>query len=419
MNIFNLHGAIRPVSLLILLTLCLAGTMNISGEEESTSGGNWILAYKKGIAVSKDIHFSDDGKSIIVRQEKGKDTVRILIRELIFVLQKQPSLFFSPWDSEKPLFFAELVNGDILRLRNPSFDGKTFTSEHAIWGSFAVEGTHVHRVFRQGLPGTRANNEFTGILLKNGDRTQGKVRSLNFNEIVVEMEGIGEIPVGGLKNVSEVIINSRAESKPVNRSPESARFFLVSGETVSGVMKKNNRDVWSVQTEWRKKTLNIYSSWIQAAAFSGAQGYLSNKEPSSVEKRPYVHTIMDWRKDQSLLGGSLNSGGFSAPRGISLQSGTALTYSLSLPKGKSGLFCAIAGINANATHPGATAALKIHVDNQPSKELVLAPGQFPQPIWIRLAPGAQKLRIEADYADAGSVADIVDLMWTSITHESQ
>jgi NPCBM/NEW2 domain len=142
--------------------------------------------------------------------------------------------------------------------------------------------------------------------------------------------------------------------------------------------------------------------------------WLSDLTPSKVEETPYFGDAEDflfpWRRDLSVTGKPLASGGLRFGKGIGLHSRARLKYDLG---GAYSAFSARAGVCDEVARLGLTGStvLRVYVDGAlafESAEMVAgaAPLELP-PIALN---GKQALEIEVDYGKGGDIGDRVALL---------
>lgn len=376
----------------------------------------WMLIHTSGFHKAESIQFADNGTRIRL-SAVSKKPVDVDIRNAVALMQRQPDAFFTPGAEKKKCFFLELAGGDRVLVRNPVFDGTTLAFHHTVWGRISVDLKYLKRLYRAGAS-SLAEPDFTGLILMNGDQTQGVISSLSNDSIMVEMEGLGKIPVGGLDRVNEVVFNKEIKSKEEHRKA-NVRISLISGEQIYGKPVSGDKGRWFIQPTWRSKSIPLFLSFIRAVTFTGGKVFLSDLPHRVQMKKPFAGEFFPMRKDRSLFGNILRVSQLTADKGISLHSSTRVDYNLGALKRKPVRFCGMAGIDSEAFFPGASAQIRILLDNKPVQTANLKAGGKAIPLFITIPDGTGVLSIETGFGTLGSVSDNVDILWGSLIYGSE
>ncbi len=412
----NSFRYVRYVLGIILWALILFSFLSfLIAEEMPKSHARWVMIHKTGIQNAASVEFIDRGSRIRMIGETNT-YADVDIRNAVALMQRHPDVFYKTPHTKQDAFYLEMTNGDRVLVRKPVYDGNRFDFDHTAWKRISVNARYVKSLYRCGSPAPAVKADFTGLILKNGDQTHGTVCSLNEKAVLVEMEGLGKIPVGGLDGVNVVIFPKQKKEAPTELKKEGIHVSLISGERISGNPVSGSKESWSIQPVWRSKAIVVYPSFIRAATFPANKVFLSDMPHHVHSAKPYAGGIIPMRKDRSLFDHLLRVSGLSADKGIALHSSTRVDYPLSELKRTPVRLCGVAGIDSEAFFPGATAILQISMDGQVVHKVELKSGGNLIPIFIHIPVGTKLMSIETDYGRLGSVSDNVDLLWGSLIY---
>lgn len=148
-------------------------------------------------------------------------------------------------------------------------------------------------------------------------------------------------------------------------------------------------------------------------AVDGKVQYLSDLEPEAVEWTPYfgeagqpasLKEFYRPRWNQSLSGGALSLGGVEYGKGISMVSGSEVSYRL--PEGRYSKLKAVAGID-DAVRPGGNARLLVLGDDKLLFEGTVTGRDAPIPVEVDLT-GVRRLKLKVEFGGEQEVLDHVD-----------
>lgn len=404
------RGAFCAGAAVLFLLICAVST---EAGDRVLAGRKWIVVHEKGCEAYDSVLFAKNGRTVQAVNRSGKKQ-DFPVHACIALMQRKPGAL---QDTGKRGFYVQLADGDMLMVRQPVFRGKKLLFSHGVWGRIDIDARHLYMLFRPEIRTGSIEADFTGLVLKNGDAAQGTISSLDGDMILVEMEGIGKIPVGSLSNVSKAVFSTRGKTAEENSGKNHTVIHLVTGEIISGTPVKGGKGVWYIQTAWSRKPVRIYTRYVESALFAGGKQFLSDTKPKNIKSSVWIGRSFGYSRDRSILGSPLSVRGFTAAKGIGLHSGTFITYDLSLPE-KPFLFCGLAGIDSEAFYPGARTGLTVYIDGKPVKRVQLSSGGGMVPVFIRVKSGSKSLSFKTDAGSKGSVSGNVNLMWSSLLYGS-
>ena len=167
--------------------------------------------------------------------------------------------------------------------------------------------------------------DFTGVRYANGDSVAGAVVWLGGASALVEMPGIGKIPVEDLATVADIVLCKTAAPPPLDRGIE---VWLRTGERFRGTCAGGSNGVMRFKTAWAREPLNIPLELVSAAVMLDGRRLLSAVATKSAASTPFLGFHRPAVRDRALTGGSLSVDGFAAARGLALYAGTTLDFSL-------------------------------------------------------------------------------------------
>mgnify|MGYP006286541623 CR=1 FL=1 len=372
----------------------------------------WILVHLRGIAAYDTVQLGTKGRVIKAFSHSGQET-GFPVHSCVSLMRRQPDVLN---ESRRRGLYIQLLNGDMILAENPEFDGKGLTFFHGAWGRLRISSSDLHMLIRPDLYSPDAEADFTGLMLKNDDTTRGTICSLTQESIMIDMDGIGKIPVGGLENVSRAVFNIKNKISTGEGKAGSVQIELVTGEVISGIPVKGGDNIWLIKTGWNEKPIRVYGSYIRSVCFFQHVTFTSALDPDS-SSNSWFDDPFSYNRDMSALGSPLRVGGYSASKGIGMYAGTLLTFDLSSIPKQPRLFCCLAGIDSGAFYPGAEVELFISVNGKQVKHAMLRAGKGIVPVIIPINTGARSLRIRSSGDRMGPVSDAVDLMWSSFIHD--
>lgn len=367
------------------------------------AAGSWAILTDDGVRSAASLEFSADGTSLLCRTPPASaepvplKSVSVLMQQITPAtsLPARGSHFFLALSSGERVLSeaAQLANGKVRvvnrRWGDPSFDLESVLSLTAGDSRLADP-----------------SGDFTGVRYLNGDTVPGAIAALAREDVTVDMEGIGKIPIHGFSNVADIVFVKDAAIRPLDGE---ALIALLTGELLRGKATGAGQTV-ELRTSWSAKPLSIPLEMVASVLFPEGRTVLSDIAPKSAVETPFLGFQRHWQRNRSLTGNILSVGGFTAARGLALHSRTVLEFALPSTL-NAGALVAWAGID-DAIPAGKTSAeLRVAVDGGLAKTLRLQPAGGPAPVQIEIPTNAAILTITADYGEFGSVGDHVDILY--------
>jgi hypothetical protein len=370
-----------------------------------------VVLHAGGVTDAAGVVLAADGKSLSLTPAGGAgatlplDTVVAAVRR---IAPREPRM---PTGAGR--YFAELLSGERIRLEELKYDGQNLQAEHFYFGPLTWPKRKVKRIVAADDVGREEPPGFVGVVLRNGDRTEGTVRTIEPRQALVEMPGVGDIPLTDLGAVRSFVLNPRlaGRRRQFFSDAPSLELLLKSGEVFAVALAGVAPDGLNVKSEWMDKPVALPAQFVRAYAVHGAVVYLADLPPATQTVEPYLGFALPWKSDTSLLERPLRSGSICAHRGVALHARTTLEYKLAALTAGPLTLVGLAGIDAEIANVNAGAELRMALDGREVLNETLAAGAEPKPFRIAIPAGAATLSVVADFGRLGSVGDHVDLLY--------
>lgn len=369
------------------------------------AANRWAVLTDDDASMASAVEFTADGTGLVLLRDGGTRTP-VPLRSVACLLHRVAAPASRPDETQaRRCFYAERPSGERILAETMELSAGKLSLGNSRWGRVECAATSVWRMVASDTRLPPAPPDFTGVRYVNGDSVPGAIASLSDTAVLVDMPGIGKVPVDDLTAVSEIVLCPAGPRPPRNRAPE---FLLRSGELLYGYPTGGSDWFLKVRTAWAAEPLTIPLEMLSSAAFLEGRILLSAAAKSETTgsflgyQRPTV-------RDRALTGGVLSVDGFTAARGLALYAGNRVDFALpSVPGGT--IMIAWAGIDDAIPPRMGSAELKIVVDGQVAQAIRLEAGGALAPVRVELPPTAAALSIRADYGTngpAGGHADII------------
>ena len=306
-----------------------------------------------------------------------------------------------------PCFYAELSTGERVRAWTMEFSKGILRITHKDWGPIEFAASTVRRLVVENVRLPEVSPSFTGVRYVNGDIAGGEVVSISRDGVLVDVAGIGKVPITELATVTEIALTGAPLVKPPT---PIAEVFLQNGERVQGKVVGGNERILNLAVAWKREPLAIPLDWIMSVYFGQGRTLLSALTPVSVAQIPYFDFQRPWRRDESLLGSGLKVGGFAAGRGVALHAKTRLDYVLPEARG-GGHLVAWVGVDDAIVNGVGEAGVMVLVDGIVMATIPVRSGGGLVPVFVETVTNAARLSITADFGSNGSIGAHVDVLY--------
>jgi hypothetical protein len=266
----------------------------------------------------------------------------------------------------------------------------------------APEGAEDSAALRRRLIAERRRRDV--LLLRNGDRIQGTLTSVNAETVRFEGDNHKEIPVERAR-VAALALNTEL-ARPLRPAGIYGRLVLANGCRLSLASAHTDEQTLVGKTLF-KDTVRIPIQDVQA--LDGRQGravYLSDLKARHYEHTPYLDLHWPYTRDTSVAGRELHIGGSTYDKGVGMHSQSRLTYDLA---GGYRWFEAIVGLDDRTGRRG-SAVVEVLVDGKPQTALEnreLSGSDAPRTIRVPVT-GAKELTLVVKFGTRGDVQNHVD-----------
>lgn len=238
------------------------------------------------------------------------------------------------------------------------------------------------------------------LKLSNGDELTGDLTEMSLDQLSLETEtGTTVVP---LKTVRTILFNEELTESP-DRSPERTLVMLEPGTRITltdFLISRNStvsgKTVFGVSLEFSLSKLN------SAVMLNSSVQPLSERDPESVEYRPFLSTIPPVRMNSGVRGGPLQIGRRSYLTGLGMQSRTKMSWRIA-PSDE--FLIADMGLDIEAEQRGSLRFRILLDGEQVFESSELTGGDPPQSIRLDLRE-KRTLTLIADFGKDGDVLDL-------------
>jgi hypothetical protein len=388
------------------LTLAFAvagGGMALS----ASAASRWAILTEAGERRAAAVEFTADGSALVLKQDDG-GSARLPLSEVAALTQQFAT---TPGrGATNPAvrrFYAELLSRERVLAETMDLSGATFTLGNTNWGKVELAVTSVWRLVATDARLAAAPPDFTGVRYVNGDSVAGAVVWLSGARVLVDMPGVGKIPVDDLATVADIVLCKTAALPPLDRGMEVS---LRTGERFRGTCAGGSNGVMRFKTTWARKPLNIPLAMISAAVMLDGRVLLSGVATKSAAATPFLGFHRPAVRDRALTGGVLSVDGFAAARGIALYAGTTLDFPLLAAPGGTRLLAWV-GVDDLIPAGMGSAGFKVMADGNMVHTAQLEAGGGLIPLVIEIPANAAVLSLSASYGPLGSAGGHVDVLY--------
>lgn len=238
-----------------------------------------------------------------------------------------------------------------------------------------------------------------------GDLLSGTIMRAGRDGVVIDSD-LGELQV----SIDQVLALAVAAFEPEEGEWQpDLQLELKSGGRVSARLVSLSSGAVRVKTLFAAELEVPLERLLRIRFRSERFAWLSDLEPAAVEQSPFIggddEFLFPWRRDRSVTGGPLLSGGRSFGKGLGLHSRTRLSFDLD---GRYSRLEAFMGVSDEVVELGTSGSVvfSIEVDGKQLYESpVLRSGNPPQRMPAVSLEGARRLVVEVDFADRGDIGD--------------
>ena len=364
---------------------------------------NWAVMTGSGARTAASVGFSADGASLVCRDALAS-AVAIPVSSVVALMQRSPAPALRPIPARR--FYAELSSGERMLADAVELEQGTLRIANSRWGSVNLSTGEVWRLVADDTRLPEVPASFAGVRHTNGDTAEGAIDSIVREIVLVDMPGIGKIPIEGFASIGDIVFQ---KSRPARSGLRGTEVFLRTGETLHG--KLSGGTAWSLRlkTAWAAEPLVIPLDMVAAVAFMEGRTMLSDMAPTSVAETPFLDIKRPWQRNRALAGGVLTVGGFQAASGLALHAKAALDFKVPAAPGETVLLAWV-GVD-DAVSPGAAADVRVSVDGEVKSAVQVRAGDEPLPLRVEVSTNAVTLSITADVGADGALGDHVDILY--------
>jgi hypothetical protein len=293
--------------------------------------------------------------------------------------------------------------------------GDKLVVSNAQWGRVELPVSSVRKVVASDARLAEVPPDFTGVRYVNGDTVPGAVVSISGAGAMVDMAGVGKIPVDDLASVSDIVLSKGGAGRMALKGVE---VLLHTGEMLSGTCAGGSDGFMKLKTAWAGEALSIPMEMLSAAVFPEGRRQLWAEPTTSATAAPFLGFHRPAVRNRALAGGPLSVDGFRASRGLALYGGTTLGFAVPAAPGGVVLL-AWAGVD-DAIPPGMGAAeLTVAVDGNVAQTVQLAAGGGLVPLNIQIPANATNVSFNAGITPRGPAGSHVDLLYPCLVIKPQ
>lgn len=373
----------------------------------ASAASRWAILTEAGERRATSVEFTADGSALVLKQDDG-GSARLPLTEVAALTRQFATT--PERGATNPVvrrFYAELMSRERVLVETMDLSGATFTLGNTNWGKVEFPVTSVWRLVASDARLAAAPPDFTGVRYANGDSLAGAVVWLGGARVLVEMPGVGKIPVDDLATVADIVLCKTAAPPPLDRGMEVS---LRTGERFRGTCAGGSSGVMKLKTTWARQPLNIPLNMVSAAVMLDGRRLLSAGATKSATSTPFLGFHRPSVRDRALTGGVLSVDGFAAARGIALYAGTTLDFPLPATPGGTRL---VAWVGVDDLIPAGmgSAGFKVMADGNTLYTVPLEAGRGLIPLRIEIPTNAAVLSLSASYGPLGSAGGHVDVLY--------
>jgi hypothetical protein len=398
----------------MLPVLCLA-ILGLSLASSSVAADRWAVLTDTGERRASAVEFAPDGASLVVKPADGAP-VSLPLRSVAALSHcaVAPSERGASSTSRRR-FHVELLSGERILADTMELGGDTLVVGNVQWGRVGLPVKSVWRVVASDAQLSEVPPDFTGVRYVNGDTVPGRVVSIWGAGAMVDMAGVGKIPVDDLANVADIVLSNGDARRA---GSQGAEVLLLTGELLFGTCAGGADGFIKLKTAWAGEALSIPLAMLSAAVFPEGRRLLWAEPTTSATSAPFLGFHRPAVRNRALAGGPLSVEGFRASRGLALYGGTTLGFAAPAAPGGAVLL-AWAGVD-DAIPPGKGAAeLTVAVDGVAAQIVPLEAGGGLVPLNIQLPTNAATVSFSAGITSRGPAGSHVNLLYPCLVTKPQ
>ena len=373
----------------------------------ASAASRWAILTEAGERRAAAVEFAADGSAIVLKQDNG-GSARLPLTEVAALTRQFATT--PERGATNPVvrrFYAELMSHERVLAETMNLSGDTFTLWNTNWGKVEFAVTSVWRLVAGDARLPAAPPDFTGVRYANGDSVAGAVVWLGGSRVLVDMPGVGKIPVDDLATVADIVLGKAAAPPPLDRGIEVS---LRTGESFRGTCAGGSNGVMRFKTTWASQPLNIPLDMVSAAVLLDGRRLLSAVATKSAAATPFLGFHRPAVRDRALTGGVLSVDGFAAARGIAFYAGTTLDFTLPAAPGGMRLLAWVGVDDLIPAGMGST-GFKVTADGNTVYTGQLEAGGGLIPLGINIPANTAVLSLIATYGPLGSAGGHVDVLY--------
>lgn len=366
----------------------------------------WAILTDSGERKAVAVEFAADGASLVMKQADGA-SASLPLRSIVALSHRAvapPERSASSTSSRR--FYVELLSGEKILADTMELAGNKLVVGNAQWGRVELPVSSVRKGVASDARLAEVPPDFTGVRYVNGDTVPGTVVSISGKGAMVDMAGVGKIPVDDLASVSDIVLSKGG----AGRTLKGVEVLLLTGEMLSGTCAGGSDGFMKLKTAWAGEVLTIPLAMLSAVGFPEGRRLLWAEPTTSATAAPFLGFHRPAVRNRALAGGPLSVDGFRASRGLALYGGTTLGFAVPAAPGGTVLL-AWAGVD-DAIPPGmGSAALTVAVDGVAVQTVPLEAGGGLVPLNIQIPANATNVAFSAGITPRGPAGSHVDLLY--------
>ena len=373
----------------------------------SVAATPWAVLTDEGEKRAAAVEFAADGASLVV---KAADSAPVSLPLRSIAALSHRAVAPSERGASSPSsrrFYVDLLSGERILADTMELAGGKLVVANAQWGRVELPVSSVRKVVASDARLAEVPPDFTGVRYVNGDTVPGAVVSISGAGAMVDMAGVGKIPVDDLANVSDIVLSKGGAGRMALKGVE---VLLLTGEMLSGTCAGGSDGFMKLKTAWAGEALTIPLAMLSAAVFPEGRRLLWAEPTTSATAAPFLGFHRPAVRNRALAGGPLSVDGFRASRGLALYGGTTLGFAVPAAPGGAVLL-AWAGVDDAIPTGMGEAELTVAVDGNVAQTVQLAAGGGLVPLNIQIPANATNVSFSAGITPRGPAGSHVDLLY--------
>lgn len=376
-----------------------------------SAADRWAILTDSGERKAAAVEFAADGASLAVKAADGAP-VTIPLSSIVALSHRAvapPERGASSTSSRR--FYVELLSGERILADTMELAGDKLVVVNAQWGRVELPVSSVWKVVASDARLAEVPPDFTGVRFVNGDTVPGMVVSISGAGAMVDMAGVGKIPVDDLASVSDIVLSKGG----AGRTLKGVEVLLLTGEMLSGTCAGGSDGFMKLKTAWAGEVLTIPLAMLSAAVFPEGRRLLWAEPTTSATAAPFLGFHRPAVRNRALAGGPLSVDGFRASRGLALYGGTTLGFAAS----GGAVLLAWAGVDDAIPRGMGSAELTVAVDGVAVQTVPLVAGGGLVPLNIPIPTNAATVSFSAGITSRGPAGSHMDLLYPCLVIKPQ